>query len=141
MSQIKYTQGQTFHIQASDFNSQITCIDLPHQLFLTVRKQTYKTSASFIETYASSWFLGFIDNSEGNIGFKSGGEIIIPKGRVGIFLPPFTLIEWVVRPGVIFWQSLMSSCLVLEKAPHNPVYFSWTGEIPKTLPALTHFFS
>jgi AraC-like DNA-binding protein len=91
-------------IQGEQFLSKVYRFD--RKLLFMYRKQEY-TSTHFIDTYASNWFVGMMPLKGKPVKIKSGNEEIILKPGTAIFLPKFSIIEWIVECGEYEWYAYM----------------------------------
>jgi len=106
------------------------------------RVHQYVNGAEIVETYTANWLVGFSSSQNPLISIRSGSEWIQTEGSVGIFLPPFSIVGWRLRPGLNIWEALVSDLPLPTTTPTEPVLFKWNGIVPsgvsETFELLSH---
>jgi AraC-like DNA-binding protein len=98
------------------------CSPIADTIFLK-RDHSFKENSREIDCYGNFWTFAFSNFSSDQVYLKTGGKFTEVVGPCALITPPFSIIDWNMRPGQIRWYAFMS------KAPY-----------PTDMPQLASFF-
>lgn len=104
------------------------------------RKDFYKTKQYVIDTFGPIWIFmygQFISDTNLRLETKATSFHIL--GKVGILVPPHTIVKWQVGPGEVKWSAIVSITDLPNQYPNTPAIFPWPTNAPPS--SLKDFFS
>lgn len=90
-----------------------------------VRWKLYQEQTSFVEAYSNFWMLCRYDIPDGGVYISRNGKRIALKGDVGVYIPPFSMVEWHFDPGLYRWEFYSCHLPVDKRFPQEPLGFPW----------------
>ena len=118
-------------IFTKNYRSQVKQLE-PH-LYLTHRTHRYLQNFCHTETFGPNWMFVFVDLQDQNVELICAEQKISLCGRVGIFIPEFSILNWRIPEGIFFWQCLSSS--LTAGFPKKLLVFPWAENV---LPESSH---
>ena len=107
---------------------------LTKDLLYFERTHRWKNGTALIDVFSSVWSVGIMDNGEGLLGIQRHGQKLTRKGVWAIFFPPYSIINWSIRPCELNWKAYWSDSSLPQDLPKHPIAFPWTPiEMPQNL--------
>lgn len=114
--------------ESGGFRSEL--VPLSSDLLSMDRFQSFRRARELVDVFSGIWLLGLADLPAGTIRLRSGEGWRALEGKVGVFLPPFSILEWKVLPGEFRWKAF-GSVKPLPSAPTSVASFRWDGSLPR----------
>lgn len=84
------------------------------------------------EIFGRFWALVYLPN-EAKLFTTRKNEVVKLEGPMGIWIPPYSILEWYKYPSEMLWRSYLSRAPVPSHLPNDPIAFSWSPEqMPET---------
>ena len=82
-------------------------IPSPKAFYGNRRTITHDVTDRDTDVFGKSWAFSMGTVNPGQVKARKGRELItLPEGRMGLFVPPFSVIEWEIGPGTFFFDSI-----------------------------------
>lgn len=120
-----------FNIIASNYAA--TVVELSPRFYQLRRKDVYSERAHVIDCLGSTWMLAFFDGPAGKVFVRTPEGFFSPNTPTALLMPPFTLVEYLIEPGSIQWEGVVSVGEISPDLPESPILFDWDFAAPKTL--------
>lgn len=99
-------------------------------LFYMERTQQISHRLHLIDVFTSVWILGLASPPRGMVKIRSGKKLYELQGPVGICIPPFSIVNWILEPGEMKWNGFASEGALPASLPKFPFVFSWDQKLP-----------
>ena len=120
-------------IQTPNYRSTITSFS--RDSILVERIHDWKSGGIELDTFCRFWAFGMATIERGEIGMGRKGQILNAEGNIGVFLPPFSIVEWHLAPGTRYWKALLSVEKCPLEMPREAVMFKLPdASFPQSLP-------
>jgi len=88
------------------------------------------------EAWGNIWSLAIADIPENLVSMRRGSSEVAVSGKVGIFLPPFAIVDWILTPGTINYNVVFSNRLLHEVAElaQSAFFFGYPSQKVPTSP-------
>jgi AraC-like DNA-binding protein len=97
---------------------------LEPQLLLFEREHHYAPPQSEIDVFGNFWVLGFSSLNEGALSFSRFGTHPL-SGKIGVLIPPYSIVEWVLQSTRLNWTALIWPADKLKLSLTEPIAFRW----------------
>lgn len=131
-------QKISFDIQCDTFHQRAHIL-APDFVFFE-REQVFKKDSVQVDAFGATWFFGAGYCPKGAVGFGRADKIIEVEGPMGYFMPPFSLVEWHMRPSLIQWAAFSSERPLPPGMPREAICFPWPArDLPGTMEEIFEF--
>lgn len=89
------------------------------------RFQLYKTLTKKLDIYSDYWMLYIFDLPYGRLKMRHGRKFVDIVGPTGVFIPPFSPVEWHFSAGPACWMAYYCHHPVEPFFPQHPISFAW----------------
>jgi AraC-like DNA-binding protein len=104
------------------------------------RRQHLPVAHREVEVFGNFWAVSFGTIPEGLVRVRTAAGEIDLGGRGSTFLPPFSLIEWILSPGKFEFEAILCSLPLPESFPKVPVRFEPNEpRLPSSVPGVVGF--
>ncbi|MCB0342650.1 MAG: helix-turn-helix transcriptional regulator [Pseudobdellovibrionaceae bacterium] len=103
---------------------------LNDNLIQLVRTHHWLSETVHTDVAGPQWWLFFGDLSENQVCVFSQGQWLSETGPSALFLPPFSVIHWRIKPGPLEWTAFIGRTPLPESVPKNPYLMSRKGLSP-----------
>jgi len=116
-------------VETKTYSAEFSKLGTDHlYMFREVRHETIDHD---IDVFGSYWVMSWGDVRPGLIHARRDGKLIPVQGRLITFLPPFSIVEWEIRPGAFQFHTLFSYAALPDGTPREPVtWFNENAEEP-----------
>lgn len=112
---------RTFQINSGNYRSDIKV--LATDLHFMERVQCVERANTQIETFGNNWILAWTHLEGEQVGIRSGNSLVSMTGEFAIFIPPFSIMEWHLKSGMLRWNALVSGSALPDFIPLQPFMF------------------
>lgn len=108
---------------------------LTQELIAFERETLVSQPTNQIDVFGNFWSIAFSSSlPEGRVSIGRQKSTLPLVGSCAAFLPPHSVIQWHLRPGMIPWRALISFQALPPDLPKEPVAFLWDeGEKPASV--------
>jgi AraC-like DNA-binding protein len=93
--------------------------------------QKSRAATRIFDAFSQFWSIAYThDLAPGKVYLKRHGELIPVFGNVGLFVPPFTILDWHVQGGEIPWKAIVMFGTCPDVAPALATVFPLRYELP-----------
>jgi len=111
----------------------------PDTLYL---KRVQHPSKKLVEadTTGKFWWLSYAKIPKGQLRVRRGKRLIDIYGEGAMYLPPYSIVEWHLEPGIVEFESILCSKEVPDFFPKTPIRFQppFPG-LPRSLPGTVEY--
>ncbi len=108
-------------------NSFVVSIDKDLAFFK--REHSPRETQVTTDVWGPCWTLALTCPAPGEVAIRRAGGQQEIVGPVAIWIPPFSLVEWVVSPCTIWWYAYLSSAKVPTDLPQRAMIFPWSTDV------------
>lgn len=108
----------------------------PHHEFVYMqRTDKYERSQKIIDTFGPVWiFIWSHLKNKNQLKVKTRDNIFSLEGKLGILIPPYSIVKWIVAPGELKWKAIVSTKSLPEQHSKFPAIYNWDEkEVPTSL--------
>ena len=101
-------------------------------LYFESLQKTEKLTCMF-DAFPNFWSLAYaLDLPEGKVFLVRRGQLIPVSGNVGLFIPPFSILDWRLNIGLVEWKAVIQFSEPPVLAPKHATMFQLRYELPLT---------
>ncbi|MCB0342003.1 MAG: helix-turn-helix transcriptional regulator [Pseudobdellovibrionaceae bacterium] len=128
---ISFPRERTKVVSASSYTT--TYYKLDYNLMYFQREHAWTPGTREVDAFGRVWSLAITNLASGTLAAHRKGRRIELAGLMGIFIPPFSIVEWEINKDFIVWQGYLSESEIPSDLPSEPVAFPWRGPLPVSL--------
>ncbi|MCB0390429.1 MAG: helix-turn-helix transcriptional regulator [Bdellovibrionales bacterium] len=99
--------NKLLRVEGNSYFSDFKAID--DDLLLFHRSHYRRSDSNEIDVFGQMWSLGIADLSPNQVSVKRNGEVVTRSGLWAAFIPPFNIVDWHIKAGLIEWKAYLSS--------------------------------
>lgn len=124
---------EEYSLKLDDYQNTVQWIE--KDLLHFVRTETNAPHSTKIDCFASHWLLAFAPNPVPNVSIRNGAAWEQVTNSGVIFIPPFSIVEWLIESGDQFqWEAFISTRPLPNYFPKGPIVFSdFSEKKPKNI--------
>lgn len=135
------SQSDTLAISAPTYNTKIFR-DSPHWARFE-RSHSWQTNTQEIDVFGDCWSFAWTNFINDQVSVNTRGKSFFINGACALLIPPFSIIDWQLRGGTVFWQAIVSDKSWPRQFPKKAVLYRRRDNehLPRNLDELHDFIN
>lgn len=110
---------ESFNIKTHSYSNKVFVPNASSRIVF--RQHSFLSDKREIDVHADYWSLGLFNLNHYEAGFASRGEVPeIFSGSVAVFLPNFSIVEWILKKGEVNWVYFLSNSELPDSLIQTP---------------------